>query len=186
MRIIDTELPGSVIVELERLADERGFFARTWCAREFAALGIDRPMVQSSLSFNVHAGTTRGLHFQTPPSREGKLVRCLRGEMFDVVVDLRCDSETYLRHLGVNLSGDNYRALYVPPGFAHGFQTLQDDTEVLYMMNDYYDPEASAGVRWNDPAFAVDWPIAEPAAISERDRTYPDFSPSDFTMFRGY
>lgn len=186
MRFIETGLGGAWLVEPERLEDERGYFARIWCRREFEARGIPANFVQGNVSLSRRRGTLRGLHFQLPPSRESKLVRCSRGELFDVIVDLRCDSPTFQRHYGVLLSQANGRLLYVPPGFAHGFQTLADDTEVVYEMGDFYDARLSSGVRWNDPAFAIPWPEPEPAVMTERDRDYPDFSPATFSTFRGY
>lgn len=186
MVFLETGLGGAWLIESERREDERGFFARTWCRREFDARGIRADFVQGNLSFNRHRGTLRGLHLQLPPSREGKLVRCSRGELFDVIVDLRCESATFRRNYGVILSQGSGRSLYVPPGFAHGFQTLADDTEVTYEMGDFYDADLSSGVRWNDPAFDIRWPIAEPVVMSERDRSYPDFSSASFSAFRGY
>lgn len=186
MRFTQTGLAGAWLVEPERREDERGFFMRTWCRREFAAHGIPTDFPQGNLSFNRHRGTLRGLHFQLPPSREGKLVRCSRGEILDVIVDLRCDSATYLAHFAVVLSEANGSSLYVPAGFAHGFETLTDEAEVVYAMSDYYDAELSAGVRWDDPSFGIDWPIATPSVMSDRDRAYPDFDPKAFTAFRGY
>lgn len=169
-----TPLAGALIVEPERKVDERGFFARTWCRQEFAQHGIDVEVVQASVSHNRRAGTLRGMHFTWPPSREGKLVRCERGAVYDVIVDLRPDSSTFLQHFGAELNQDNGRALYIPPGFAHGFQTLTDDTDVVYMMTDFYRPELADGVRFDDPAFAIRWPRSV-TVIVERDRTYPDF-----------
>lgn len=186
MHFLQTGLAGAWLIEPERRADERGFFARTWCRREFAAHGIPADYPQGNLSVNRHKGTMRGLHFQLPPSREGKLVRCSQGEIFDAIVDLRCESATFLRHYSVVLSAANGSSLYVPPGFAHGFETLTDDTEVVYAMGDYYDAELSAGVRWNDPAFGIRWPMPEPAVISDRDRRYADFPSQTFTAFCGY
>jgi dTDP-4-dehydrorhamnose 3,5-epimerase len=169
-----TEPAGVVIIEPERVEDERGFFARSFCAREFAARGLDPRVAQCNVSFNRTRGTLRGLHFQHPPHTETKLVRCTRGALYDVAVDLRPDSPTFLVHIAVELSARNGRMLYVPEGFAHGFQTLEDDTEVFYQMSAAFSPDAAGGVRWNDPAFAIEWPL-EVSAISERDRTYPDF-----------
>lgn len=186
MRFVATALRGAWILEPERLADERGYFARTWCRREFATYGIEADFPQGNVSFNRRRGTLRGLHFQGPPSREAKLVRCTRGEIHDVIVDLRCDSPTFLRHVAVLLSAANGFSLYVPAGVAHGFVTLSDDTEVTYAMGDYYDAGLSTGVRWDDPAFGIAWPVAEPAVISDRDRTWPALVPARFTAFSGY
>ena len=173
MRILETQLEGCVLVELEPHADERGFFARTWCAREFAKAGLPAHLVQCSISRNSATGTTRGLHFQKPPSREGKLVRCARGAFVDVVVDIRPASPTFLQHLSIELDEDNGRGIYVPPGFAHGFQTQRDETDVLYHMTDYFAPEQASGLRWDDPALGIRWPGA-PSVIGERDASYPD------------
>lgn len=170
-------LAGAFIVEIEPVADERGFFARTWCRREFAAAGIDLDIVQSSLSQSRLAGTLRGLHFQWPPSREAKLIRCQRGRIHDVLVDLRPASRTYRESFALTLDAERHNALFCPSGVAHGFQTLTPDSEVLYLMTDYYRPELYAGVRYDDPAFAVAWPLAV-SAIHERDRSYPDFDPA--------
>jgi len=176
MRFTPSALPDAVIVDVEEHVDTRGLFARTFCEEEFAVAGLPTRFVQSSVSFNTRRGTLRGLHFQAPPKPEGKVVRCTRGAIHDVVVDLRPSSPTFLRWIGVELSADNRRALYIPPGFAHGFQTLIDDSEVLYLMTEFYAPEMARGVRWNDPMFSVEWPIADPI-LSERDATYPDFRP---------
>lgn len=185
MRFTATDIPGVLVFDAEPRTDERGWFMRVWCAREFAAAGIRAPMVQASLSCSVRRGTLRGLHFQLPPSREGKLVRCVRGEMHDVLVDLRCDSPTWLGSFTVRLTGGGPVAVYVPPGVAHGFQTLADDTQVLYQMTDEYRPELSAGVRWDDPALNLRWPL-EPTAMADRDRGYPDLDVDRFQAFRGY
>jgi dTDP-4-dehydrorhamnose 3,5-epimerase len=176
MRFTPSALPDTVIVDVEGHVDTRGLFARTFCEKEFAAAGLPTRFVQSSVSFNTRRGTLRGLHYQVPPMSEGKVVRCTRGAIQDVVVDLRPSSTTFLRWVGVELTAENRRALYIPPGFAHGFQTLLDDSEVLYLMTEFYAPEMARGVRWNDPMFGVEWPIADPT-LSERDATYPDFRP---------
>lgn len=169
-----TSIPGVVLVDIERHQDERGFFARTWCQSEFAAAGLAAVSSQCSVSWNEHRYTLRGMHWQAEPYGENKLVRCGRGAILDVVVDIRRESPTYLQHLAVRLDEDNRRALQVPRGVAHGFLTLSPATEVLYQMDTAYVPEASRGARWDDPAFAIPWPVT-PAVISERDRTYPDF-----------
>ena len=169
-----TRLPGLVLVEPEPQRDERGSFARIWCRREFAGAGLDVAIAQSSLSANRRRGTLRGLHFQRPPHDEVKLVRCIRGAIFDVAVDLRPGSATYRHWQGFELSAENGAALYIPRGFAHGFETLADESEVLYQISAFYAPEASSGVRWDDPAFAIKWPFP-PAAISEKDRSWPDY-----------
>lgn len=174
MIFTETALTGATIVDIERREDERGFFARTWDAREFEARGLNARLVQCSLSFNAQRGTLRGLHYQIEPSEEAKLVRCTRGALCDALVDLRPASPTYARHLSVVLTAENRRMLYVPEGFAHGFLTLEDATEVCYQISEYYTPESQRGVRWNDPAFGIVWP-AEVRVISDRDRNYPDF-----------
>jgi len=169
-----TALPGVFVVAPESREDERGLFARTFCAREFAERGLDARVAQCSVSFNPRMATLRGLHYQAAPHAEAKLVRCTRGEIFDVALDLRPDSPAFQRHVALTLSADDRRALYIPPGCAHGFETLADDCEVLYQISEFHVPEAARGVRWDDPAFAIPWPLA-PAVISERDRSYPDF-----------
>jgi dTDP-4-dehydrorhamnose 3,5-epimerase len=170
----ETPLPGAFIIEPEKREDERGFFARTWCRAEFAAHGIDCDWVQCNVSFNRKRGTLRGLHYQVGQWAEAKLVRCTRGAIFDVAVDLRPHSPHYRRWTGVELSADSHRLFFIPQGFAHGFLTLRGDAEVFYQMSEAYRPEAARGVRWDDPAFAIAWPAA-PRFISERDRTYPDY-----------
>ena len=170
----DTALPGAYVLEVERKEDARGFFARTFCRDEFMRHGLPTDFVQSSVSFNPRRGTLRGMHFQRPPRAEGKIVRCTSGVMYDVVLDLREDSRTFLRWMAVELSADTRRAVYVPPGCAHGFQTLTEDVEVLYSMTEPYVPELAGGVRWDDPAFAIHWPIAPPI-LSDRDATFPSF-----------
>jgi dTDP-4-dehydrorhamnose 3,5-epimerase len=176
MRFLETHLAGAYIVEQERIADARGFFARTWCQREFAANGLDSRLAQCSISFNHKKGTLRGMHYQAPPYAEVKLVRCTAGAIYDVIVDLRPGSATYTQHLAVELSAANRRMLYIPDGFAHGFQTMADDSEVFYQMSEFYSPEHARGVRWDDPAFGIAWPDDQPTII-ERDRQYPDFYP---------
>jgi dTDP-4-dehydrorhamnose 3,5-epimerase len=176
MRFTPTRLAGAFVVELERHSDERGFFARTWCARELADHGLPGQFVQGNVSFNRRAGTMRGLHWQADPHAEDKLVRVTAGAVWDVMVDLRPGSPTRLEHVGLRLDASNRTALYIPKGFAHGFLTLADDTEVVYEMSAFYVPEAARGARWDDPAFAIDWP-AKVTVISERDAGYPDYVP---------
>ena len=176
MIFTETPLPGAFVLELERLRDERGFVARTWCEREAAARGLNPRVVQCSVSRNARMGTLRGMHYQAAPHAEAKLVRCTRGAIHDVIVDLRPGSPTYVRHFAVVLSADDGKALYVPEGMAHGFQTLADDTEVLYQMSEFHTPTHARGVRWNDPAFGIAWPPAD-RIIAERDRCWPDFEP---------
>jgi dTDP-4-dehydrorhamnose 3,5-epimerase len=171
----ETPIAGAYVIELERIEDERGSFARTFAVDEFAGHGLETRVVQCNTSTNLRAGTLRGLHYQVAPRAEAKLVRVVRGSIFDVVVDLRPDSPTYCDWYGAELSAANGRMLFVPVGLAHGFQTLEDETEVLYQMSEEYSPEHARGVRWDDPAFGIDWPEAAERTLSERDRTYPDF-----------
>jgi dTDP-4-dehydrorhamnose 3,5-epimerase len=180
-----TELPGVAVVELAPLGDERGSFTRTFDAALFAAHGLDAGVVQCNTSFNVRAGTLRGLHYQASPHGEGKLVRCTRGRVYDVAVDLRPDSPAHRRWLGLELDADGTRSLFIPAGCAHGFQTLVDGSEVHYQMTCAYVPEAARGVRWDDPAFAIAWPdppAARERVISARDRAFPDYDPADRTV----
>ncbi|MGA9465829.1 MAG: dTDP-4-dehydrorhamnose 3,5-epimerase [Terracidiphilus sp.] len=170
----ETDLAGVVVVEMQLLCDERGFFARSWCEREFRDHGLNSELVQCSISFNQAKGTLRGVHYQAAPNPEAKLVRCTRGSLYDVALDLRPDSSTYLKWTAAELSAENHRALYIPEGCAHGFLTLEDQTEVLYQMSEFYYPEAARGLRWDDPAFGIEWP-GRVEVISERDRSYPDF-----------
>ncbi len=167
-----TELGGVWLLELERRTDLRGHFARTFCTEEFAAYGLASTFVQCNLSFNEHRGTLRGMHWQAQPYSEGKLVRCTRGAVFDVVVDLREDSPTLHQWMGAELTAENGRALYIPPNFAHGFQTLSDNSEVFYQMTETYHGELARGARWDDPAFGISWPLSGPL-LSERDLTHP-------------
>jgi dTDP-4-dehydrorhamnose 3,5-epimerase len=174
MIFIETRIAGACIIDVEKLEDHRGFFARTWCQREFAAHGLNPRLVQCSLSFNKHKGTLRGMHYQAAPYEEAKLVRCIRGAIYDVIIDLRPHSPTYKQHIAVILTAENRRMLYVPEGCAHGFQTLEANTEVLYQMSEFYAHESSRGVRWNDPAFGIQWPDDQ-RTIVERDQNYLDF-----------
>jgi dTDP-4-dehydrorhamnose 3,5-epimerase len=179
LKFIPTPLSGAWLIELDKFKDERGWFARSWCQREFAELGLDSRLVQCNLSFNKNAGTLRGLHYQAAPYAESKLVRCISGAIYDVIVDLRQDSETYLQWGGYELSADNDLALFVPMGFAHGFQTLEDEITVFYQMSEFYVPESSRGLRYNDPLLNIDWPLPV-GLINERDRSYPDYSRERF------
>ncbi len=176
MIFTETALQGAFVVDMERRADERGFFARTYCQREFASHGLVQTTAQCNLAFNALAGTLRGMHWRCPQSPEAKLVRVVRGAIVDVIIDLRPHSPTYLQHVAVELSEANHRALYVPEMFAHGFQTLVDNTEIYYHMSQYYEPEYDRAARWNDPAFGIQWPLPNPI-MNERDRSYPDFAP---------
>ena len=179
MRFSETELAGVLRVDLEPLSDERGSFARLHCEREFAERGLAGRMVQTSASHTARRGTVRGMHFQWPPARESKLVRCIRGRIFDAVIDLRPDSSSFGQHIALELSAANRVALYISPGLAHGFQTLDEDCEVLYQMGDFYASALSSGLRWNDPAFGIAWPLPC-TCIHERDAAYRDFDPSRF------
>jgi len=174
MHITSTPLSGACIVELDRLEDDRGFFARSFCRREFEAAGLNPQVAQCNVSRNKVSGTLRGMHYQVAPFEEAKLVRVTNGAVYDVIIDLRSDSTTFARWFGVELNESNHKALYVPEGFAHGFLTLADDTEVFYQMSDYFSPEHSRGVRYNDPAFGIIWP-APVKIISPKDAEYPDF-----------
>jgi dTDP-4-dehydrorhamnose 3,5-epimerase len=171
----ETGLAGAFIIDLDKIHDERGFFARSWCTREFIDRGLNGRLVQCNVSRNRLRGTLRGMHYQASPHEEAKLVRCTMGAIFDVIVDLRPASDTYLESFGAELSAENHRALYVPEGCAHGFLTLTDDSEVFYQMTEFYAPESARGLRWNDPAVAIEWP-GPVVVISERDRTYPDYT----------
>ena len=162
------------MIEPEMHEDHRGFFARTFCRREFEANGLNPDVVQCNISFNRRKGSLRGMHFQASPYSEAKLVRCTAGSIYDVIIDLRPSSSSFKKHIGVELSARNRKMLYIPEGFAHGFQTLEDDTEVFYQMSQFYSAEHSRGVRWDDPAFGISWPPGD-RIIIERDRTYPDF-----------
>lgn len=170
----ETPLAGAYVIDIQRLEDERGFFARTWCQREYAAHGLNPSLAQCSISFNKQKGTLRGMHYQLPPHAEAKVVRCTRGAIFDVIIDLRPESPTYKQHFGLTLTPENHTMLYVPERCAHGLLTLADETEVLYLISEFYAPEQARGVRWNDPAFAIQWPETV-QVISERDTAYPDF-----------
>ena len=166
---------GALRVRIEPRPDSRGLFARTFCIEEFASAGLPKTFVQASTSYSALRGTVRGMHFQWTPSQEGKLVRCVRGAVYDVVLDLRPESRSYLQHTALVLDQDNRDAVFVPPGVAHGFQTIADSSEVLYQMTDFYAPYLAAGYRWDDPAFGIGWPITTGIVISERDSCYPDF-----------
>ena len=184
VRFVPTSLAGACIVEQERRTDERGFFARTWCAHEFAEHGLEPELSQCSVSFNHRRGTLRGLHYQEPPFAEAKLVRCTRGALYDVAVDLRPDSPTFRAWIGVELTEDDGRALYIPRGLAHGFYALADATEVAYQMSTPFVPEAARGVRWNDPFHGARWP-GPVEVIAPRDRDYPDVDAWQLQHLRG-
>jgi dTDP-4-dehydrorhamnose 3,5-epimerase len=171
----ETGLDGAYLVELEPRTDERGFFARSWCQQEFAERSLNSSLAQCNISFNKERGTLRGLHFQRAPHEEAKLVRCTRGAVFDVIIDLRPNSPSFTKHYGIRLDWDNRLTLFVPKGFAHGFQTLCDSTEVFYQVSQSYVPAAGAGIRWDDPTFGIEWPSPNPL-MNERDRSWPDWS----------
>lgn len=177
MTFQETGLQGAFVIGLDRLEDERGFFARAFCAREFAKLGMRPQVAQANLSFSHLRGTVRGMHYQVPPAVEPKLIRCIRGAVWDVIIDMRPDSPTFLRHIGVELSADNRRALYVPEGFAHGNQSLTDDAELFYLVGDYYAPANERGVRHDDPAVGIEWPLPV-TRISAKDRNWPLLGPA--------
>ena len=170
----ETELKGAYVIDLERFEDKRGFFSRSWCKEEFKKHGLNDRLIQCNISFNKKAGTLRGMHFQIHPYEEAKLVRCTMGSIFDVIIDLRKNSPSYKKYLGITMTSENRKMLYVPEGFAHGFLTLEDKTEIFYQMSEFYAPECARGYRWNDPAFGIKWP-QNVSVISERDRDYPDY-----------
>lgn len=171
-----TKLEDVYIIELEKMEDERGFFARAWCQKEFEKHGLDSQLVQVNLSFNNKKGTLRGMHYQVAPYEETKLVRCIRGAIYDLIIDLRPESPTYKQSFGVELTPENRKMFCVPKGFAHGYLTLEDNTEVLYQVSQFYAPGAEKGIRWIDPEFNLKWPLDENLLISEKDRNWPDFT----------
>ena len=175
MIFTETKLNGAFILEPEKHEDDRGFFARSWCQKEFQAHNLNPRIVQCNISFNRMKGTLRGMHYQADPFAEAKLVRCTAGALYDVIIDLRPDSPTYKQHVGEVLSAANYKMFYVPEGFAHGFQTLEDNTEIFYQMSEFYSPQHARGVRYNDPAFGIKWMIGDPVIV-DRDLNYPDFT----------
>ncbi len=177
MQIVETELQGAYCVDLDKHRDERGFFARQWCARELNEVGLPGRIAQVNVCFNPRKGTLRGMHYQLPPHAETKFVRCLRGAVYDVIIDLRPESSTYRQWAGFELTEDNRRMLCVPPLFAHGYLTLTDDAEILYLVSEFYAPGAERGIRYNDPQVAVEWP-SEPRLISEKDNNWPLLAPA--------
>jgi dTDP-4-dehydrorhamnose 3,5-epimerase len=177
MRFTPTPLDGAYVIDLDPHGDARGFFARAFCEREFAEIGLETRFVQMNNSLSAQRGTLRGMHYQLAPAAEVKLVRCIKGALWDAIIDLRPGSASFGRWFGTELSADNRRMLYAPRGFAHGFVTLADDTEAFYLVSAFYAPERERGVRWNDPRFAIDWPLA-PSVISDKDRDRPDFDPA--------
>jgi dTDP-4-dehydrorhamnose 3,5-epimerase len=173
----ETSLAGVYLIDLEKRGDERGFFARAFCEREFAGHGFATRIVQANNSLSAQKGTLRGMHYQLSPKAETKFIRCIRGALHDVVIDIRSDSTTFGHSYGADLTAKNRRMMYVPKGFAHGFITLADDTEAFYLVDEFYSPECERGIRWNDPKFGIQWP-AQPVVISEKDQNYRDFDPA--------
>ncbi len=171
MTFTETKIKGAFIVDPELIKDERGFFARTWCQKEFEAHGLDSRLVQCNISFNVKKGTLRGMHYQLPPHAEAKLVRCTMGSIYDVIIDLRKESSTFKQWVAVKLTVENRTMLYIPEGLAHGFQTLEDNSEVFYQMSEFYHPESACGIRWDDPMFCISWPVPDPI-LSLNDTSY--------------
>lgn len=174
MIFTETKLKGAFIIDLELRGDDRGGFARTFCAKEFEEHGLKPTVAQCNLSFNYKAGTLRGMHYQIPPAAETKLVRCTKGAIYDVIIDLRPESPTYMQHIGVELTAENRRALYVPELFAHGYQALTDGAEVVYQVGEFYTPGYERGIRYDDPAFKIEWPIPV-TVISEKDAAWKPF-----------
>ncbi|MHB8170367.1 MAG: dTDP-4-dehydrorhamnose 3,5-epimerase [Thermincolia bacterium] len=175
MIFTETKIPGVYVIEIQPLKDERGFFACTWCQEEFHARGLNPRLVQCNISFNRQKGTLRGMHYQVWPHEEAKLVRCTRGAIYDVIIDLRPWSTAYKQWTAVELSGNNRKLLYIPEGCAHGFQTLEDNTEVFYQMSEFYQPQQARGVCWNDPAFGIQWLEVGYRIISDKDKSYPEY-----------
>jgi dTDP-4-dehydrorhamnose 3,5-epimerase len=173
MKFIETPLKGAYLIEIEPVSDHRGFFARSWCEHEFGEHGLKSNLVQCNISFNTKKGTLRGMHYQIKPHEEAKLVRCTQGSIYDVIIDIRPDSPTFKLWYGLNLSCLNRKMLYIPEGFAHGFQTLEDNTEVFYQMSNFYHGESARGVKWDDPDIGIDWILKDNLIISERDQGYP-------------
>ena len=171
MKFSKTELSGAYVIEIEKIEDQRGFFSRVWDKNEFKKQGLSSELIQCSVSFNKNKGTLRGMHYQISPSEEIKIVRCTQGKIFDVIIDLRKDSKTYKKWIGIELSQDNYKMLYIPKGFAHGFLTLDENTEIFYQMSNEYNKETAQGIRWNDPTFSINWP-SKITIMSERDMNF--------------
>lgn len=175
MKFSPSGIVGAYVIDMEQVVDERGFFARSWCRKEFEKHGLNTDIAQCSVSFNKKRGTLRGMHYQGTPHEEVKVVRCTSGAIYDVIIDLRPESATFKKWVAVELSAENRRMIYIPAGVAHGFQTLVDDVEVLYQISEFYCPESAKSVRWDDPEFGIKWPPAAERVISARDRQYPDF-----------
>ena len=176
MKFIETKLKGAYVIEIEPISDNRGFFARSWCQQEFSDRGLNPNLVQCNISFNTKKGTLRGVHYQAKPHEEAKLVRCSRGSIYDVIIDIRADSSTFKQWFAVELGADNCKMLYIPKGFAHGFLTLEDNTEIFYQMSDFYHSDAAKGIRWDDPSFAIQWHVTNQLIISAKDLSYPLYS----------
>ncbi len=174
MLFTETQLTGAYIIEIEKLKDNRGFFARSWCQNEFEKHGLNARIVQANVSYNKKKGTMRGMHYQKAPYEETKLVRCTRGAIYDVIIDLRPTSPTFTQWIGVELTAGNYKMLFVPENFAHGFQTLTDDSEVIYQVSQFYTPGSESGIRWDDPAFKINWPV-EIQVISDKDKSWSNY-----------
>jgi len=177
MILTETKLKGAFLIEIEKIVDDRGFFARAWCKNEFEKHGLQTELVQANIAFSSKKSTLRGLHYQVDPYQEAKLVRCIKGAIFDAIIDLRPDSPTYKQWISVELTEDNCKTLYVPEDFAHGYLTLRDNTEVFYQVSQFYYPESERGIRWDDPAFGIRWPQTQDLVISEKDKNWPDFLP---------
>jgi len=177
MIFTETKFKGVYVIEIEKFEDNRGFFSRLWCQKEFSERGLNTNFLQGNLAHNHKKATIRGLHYQTEPYQEVKLVRCTRGALYDVIIDLRPESETYLQWFAITLSDDDYKQLYIPEGFAHGYQTLTDNVEMRYGVTQFYAPEAERGIRWDDPLFKINWPYKENLIISAKDRNWPNFVP---------
>jgi len=175
VKFTETKLKGAYVIEVDKIEDERGFFARSWCQKEFTEHGLNPNLVQCNISFNLKQGTLRGMHYQAKPHEEAKLVRCVKGGIYDVIIDLRPDSPTFKDWFSVELNSENRKMIYIPEGMAHGCQTLADNTEVFYQMSEFFCSESARGVRWNDPIFGIEWPEISQRVISEKDRIYPDF-----------
>jgi dTDP-4-dehydrorhamnose 3,5-epimerase len=181
MTFEETSISGAYLVDLNRMEDHRGFFARAWSAKEFAEMGLATSYPDVNFSLSTRKGTIRGLHYQKAPHEEAKFVRCVRGALFDVIVDLRPGSPTFLKWAGFEIRAEDYRAIYVPAGCAHGIQSLEDNTEMLYMVSACYQPGAEAGIRWDDPFLAIEWPDVEERIVSDKDQSWPDFDPAVLT-----
>jgi dTDP-4-dehydrorhamnose 3,5-epimerase len=171
MKFVETPLKEAYLIEIEPISDQRGFFARSWCEKEFRDRGLTPNLVQCNISFNIKKGTLRGMHYQTKPHQEAKLVRCTQGAIYDVIIDIRPDSPTFKKWFAVELSGNNRKIIYIPEGFAHGFQTLEDNTEVFYQMSEFFYPSGARGIRWDDPEFQIEWRL-DNKIISDRDLSY--------------